>query len=40
LCAGRAKFGVRWNTVSCTACSASNGIDWMPDDPVPMTAMR
>ena len=34
------KFGVRWNTVSCAACSAISGIDWMPDDPVPITATR
>ena len=34
------KFGVRWNTVSAPACSAISGIDWMPDEPVPMTATR
>ena len=40
LCAGSEKFGVRWNTVSSAACSAISGIDWMPDEPVPMTATR
>ena len=40
LCAGTEKFGVRWNTVSCAACCAMRGMDWMPDDPVPMTATR
>ena len=40
LWAGIEKFGVRWNTVSCAACSAMIGIDWMPDEPVPITATR
>ena len=40
LCAGSAKFGVRWNTVSCAAWSAMIGIDWMADEPVPITATR
>jgi hypothetical protein len=34
------KFGVRWKTVSSAACAAISGIDWMPDEPVPMTATR
>ena len=34
------KFGVRWNTVSSAACSANIGIDWIADDPVPMTPTR
>ena len=38
--AGIEKFGVRWKTVSSRACSAMIGIDWMPDEPVPMTATR
>jgi hypothetical protein len=38
--AGIEKFGVRWNTVSSDACSAKIGIDWMPDEPVPITATR
>ena len=38
--AGIVKFGVRWNTVTCSACWAMTGIDWMPDDPVPMTPTR
>ena len=38
--AGMLKFGVRWNTVSCCACSAISGIDWMADEPVPMTPTR
>ena len=38
--AGSAKFGVRWKTVRCAACSAISGIAWIPDDPVPMTATR
>ena len=38
--AGMLKFGVRWNTVRCAACSAMIGIDWMADDPVPMTPTR
>src|SRR6185437_3046327 len=35
---GMEKFGVRWNTVTCFACPAMTGIDWMAEDPVPMTA--
>jgi hypothetical protein len=31
---------VRWNTVSCAACSAISGIDCTPDEPVPITATR
>ncbi len=38
--AGIEKFGVRWKTVSCSACSAMSGIDWTADDPVPITATR
>jgi hypothetical protein len=38
--AGTEKFGVRWKTVTWLACSAMSGIDWMPDEPVPMTATR
>jgi hypothetical protein len=38
--AGIEKFGVRWNTVSCAACSAISGIDWIADEPVPITATR
>ena len=34
------KFGVRWNTTNCAACSASRGMTWMPDEPVPMTPTR
>nr|WP_304504652.1 hypothetical protein [Blastococcus sp. TML/M2B] len=34
------KFGVRWKTVSSAACWAISGIDWMPEEPVPMTATR
>ncbi len=40
LAAGAEKLGVRWNTVSWAACSAMSGIDWMPDEPVPITATR
>ena len=40
LWAGIEKFGVRWKTVSSAACSAMSGIDWMPDEPVPMTPTR
>ncbi len=40
LCAGMEKFGVRWKTVSWLACRAISGMDWMPDEPVPMTATR
>ena len=38
--AGIEKLGVRWNTVSCVAWLAMIGIDWIADDPVPMTATR
>ena len=34
------KFGVRWNTVTCAACSAITGIDWIAEEPVPTTATR
>ena len=40
LCAGMLKFGVRWNTWRCRACSASRGIIWMPVEPVPITPTR
>ena len=40
MCAGKLKFGVRWKTVRCVACSAINGTDWMAEDPVPITATR
>jgi len=33
--AGIEKLGVRWKTVTCSACRAIRGIDWMPDEPVP-----
>ena len=38
--AGIEKFGVRWNTVSSSACAAIRGIDWTADEPVPITATR
>ena len=38
--AGTLWLGVRWKTISCSACSAISGMDWMPDEPVPMTATR
>ena len=38
--AGIEKFGVRWNTVSRLAWRAMIGIDWMPEEPVPITATR
>ncbi len=31
---------MRWKTVRSPACSAMTGIDWMPDEPVPMTPTR
>ena len=31
---------MRWNTVSWAACWAISGMDWMPDEPVPITATR
>ena len=34
------KFGVRWNTVQMRACSAITGIDWIADEPVPITPTR
>ena len=34
------KFGVRWKTVRCAACFAICGIDWIADDPVPITPTR
>ena len=40
LCAGMEKFAVRWKTVSWLASRAMSGMDWMPDEPVPMTATR
>ena len=40
LCAGMEKFAVRWKTVSWLAWRAMSGMDWMPDEPVPMTATR
>ena len=40
LLAGTLKLAVRWKTVTCAACSAICGIDWMPDEPVPITATR
>ena len=40
LWAGIEKFGVRWNTVSWRPGAAISGMDWMPDEPVPMTATR
>ena len=38
--AGTLKLGVRWNTVSCAACSARSGSTWMPEEPVPITPTR
>jgi len=38
--AGTLKFGVRWNTNSCAACWAMTGMDWIADDPVPITPTR
>nr|WP_293244051.1 hypothetical protein [Panacagrimonas sp.] len=38
--AGTEKLGVRWNTVSRTATSAISGVDWIADEPVPITATR
>jgi hypothetical protein len=40
LWAGTEKFGVRWKIVNCSACSAISGIDWMPEEPVPITPTR
>jgi hypothetical protein len=30
-------LAVRWNTVTCLACLAIIGIDWIADEPVPIT---
>ena len=38
--AGIEKLAVRWNTVSWGASAAISGIDWMPEEPVPITATR
>jgi hypothetical protein len=38
--AGIEMFGVRWNAVGWRAFLAMIGIDWMPDEPVPLTATR
>ncbi|MFN8022760.1 MAG: hypothetical protein U0Q03_14625 [Acidimicrobiales bacterium] len=38
--AGTEKLGVRWNTVTCDACWAISGVDWIDDEPVPMIATR
>ena len=38
--AGTDQVAVRWNTVSCDACCAMIGIDWIADEPVPMTPTR
>ena len=40
LWAGKEKFGVRWNTVSWAAWRAMIGMDWIPLEPVPITATR
>lgn len=37
LCAGTLKFAVRWKTVRCIAWAAMSGIDWIAEEPVPMT---
>ncbi len=31
---------MRWNTVRWAACSAISGIDWIAEEPVPITATR
>ena len=31
---------MRWNTVSSAACRAMIGIDWIADEPVPITPTR
>ena len=36
--AGTLKLGVRWKTVTCSASAAITGIDWIAEEPVPMTA--
>jgi hypothetical protein len=33
-------LGVRWKTKRCAACAAMIGIDWMAEEPVPMTPTR
>ncbi len=38
--AGTVYDGVRWNTCSDFACAAISGIDWIADDPVPITPTR
>ena len=35
--AEQTEIGGRWNTVRCFACLAMIGIDWTPDEPVPIT---
>ena len=40
LLAGIEKLGVRWKTVSCAAWDAMIGMDWIAEEPVPMTATR
>ncbi len=37
---GTLKLAVRWNTMSRAASLAITGIDWIADDPVPITATR
>ncbi len=32
--------GVRWNTVRCSHSFAIGGIDWIPEEPVPITPTR
>ena len=38
--AGKEYCAVRWNTVRCAASLAISGIDWIPEEPVPITATR
>jgi hypothetical protein len=38
--AGTLKFGVRWKTNRCAAWAAMIGIDWIADEPVPITPTR
>ncbi len=38
--AGTDQVAVRWNTVSSLACCAMIGIDWIADEPVPITPTR
>ncbi len=40
LWAGTEYVAVRWNTITWPACSAMTGIDWTPEEPVPMTPTR